>query len=78
MKQLTKTSYQKLKNELLTALQQTQENYIEKTGETVYTAPKSLDDLEKMLISNGHVDLENGPKLTESGIALINLCGVEL
>lgn len=84
MKQLSNKTYQKLKTDVLAALKQTQENFIKRnkkdgtTGNMVYVAPMSVDDLEYILVRNGYVDLQNGPKLTKSGVILVELCGVEL
>jgi hypothetical protein len=78
MKQLSNVAYQKLKNDVLTALTETQDNFIKKVGKPVYVAPMDLKQLESLLVRNGYVVLDNGAKLTESGIALAVLCGVEL
>lgn len=78
MKQLTKTSFQKLKNDLLSELTETRNKLIKSTGVDVYKAPVGLSELENMLIRNGYVCLKNGPKLTESGQVLAKLCGVKL
>lgn len=78
MKQLTNKAYQKLKTDVLAALKQTQENFTKKAGKPVYVAPMDADSLETLLVRNGYVDLQNGPKLTESGVVLVELCGVEL
>ena len=74
MKQLTIKAYNELKNDILEALTKTQHNFQRSTGKVVYKAPIDADAVEKMMIEHNHINLDNGIKLTESGIILARLC----